>query len=101
MVVAIVGESGIGKSTLARKVYNTPTVKQHFVDRAWLDIPSCITEADMVRLIYKRLHLGGEAALTMEEIHDSLSKHLKERYLIVVDGNVKTFELRAGRPAQQ
>ncbi|KAF8686853.1 hypothetical protein HU200_043356 [Digitaria exilis] len=92
LIVSILGESGIGKSTLARRVYDSPAAKWRFKARAWLDLPAFITEADIVHLICRGLRLGGGAASTMEEIHDSLSEHLKTRsYLIVVDGIVQAF----------
>uniref|UniRef100_A0A0A9AJU9 Uncharacterized protein n=1 Tax=Arundo donax TaxID=35708 RepID=A0A0A9AJU9_ARUDO len=91
-IVLITGESGIGKSTLALMVFDSPVVRRQFKARAAWNLPPCVTEADALYAIYRRLCPSAKAPATVEEIHGALTEHLKERsYLIVLNGTVKLF----------
>lgn len=92
-IVMIVGESGIGKSTLARVVLDNHVVKKHFQAHAWLNLPPSTTEADALYLIYQLLCPFVEAPpKTDEEIRSALTEFLMDRsYVIVLDGIEKLF----------
>ncbi|CAN6192573.1 unnamed protein product [Urochloa humidicola] len=91
-IVSIVGESGIGKSTLARMVLDSHVVKKHFDAHAWLNLPPCTTEADALYLIYQLLCPSDDAPKTEEEIRSALTGYLTDkRYVIVLDGIEKLF----------
>ncbi|OEL33804.1 Disease resistance protein RPM1 [Dichanthelium oligosanthes] len=90
-VIAIVGESGIGKSTLAWKVYDSPDIRRHFDQRVSINIPPHIRDTDILYFIYNRLRPDAhdEKPSTIQEVHTALSSHLKgKRYLVMVDGLV-------------
>jgi len=89
--IAIVGESGIGKSTLAWEVYDSDAIRCHFDERVSINIPPHVRDTDILYFIYKRLcpNDEDEKSSTTEKVHDYLSNHLKDkRYLVMVDGLV-------------
>ncbi|KAL6841661.1 hypothetical protein ACP4OV_028490 [Aristida adscensionis] len=89
-VISIVGESGIGKSTLAWKVYDSITIRQKFEVRAWINVPPQIRDNDILYVIYKRLcpETDEDQPLsTQRQVHHALLEYLKDkRYLVMVDG---------------
>ncbi|CAN6216590.1 unnamed protein product [Urochloa humidicola] len=88
-VISIVGESGIGKSTLAWKVYDSSKIMKQFDVRVWINVPPQIKENDILYFIYKRLcpESDEDMPLTTEDVHNALLKYLGDkRYLVMIDG---------------
>ncbi|XP_078149380.1 putative disease resistance RPP13-like protein 3 isoform X2 [Carex rostrata] len=84
-VVSIWGPGGLGKTTLAHKIYNSNNVKERFGLRIWVTISQNFQLIDILRKIMKQLDPSKqpedqEALLTM--IHESLRSNT---YLIVFD----------------
>ncbi|PHT26468.1 hypothetical protein CQW23_33915 [Capsicum baccatum] len=87
-VIPIVGMGGIGKTTLAKEVYNNESVLCRFDVRAWATVSQQHGRKEillgLLRLTIKmddRVRTRGEA-----ELADMLQKSLKrKRYLIVLD----------------
>ncbi|CAJ2662730.1 unnamed protein product [Trifolium pratense] len=51
-VISIIGMGGLGKTTLARKVYNSDKVKKHFNCRAWVSVSNeCRTRELLLGLL--------------------------------------------------
>lgn len=92
-IVPIVGESGIGKSTLARMVLDRDVVKKHFDAHSyWLNLPPRATKADALCLIYKRVCPSARSPVTEEKIRGALKEYLEgKRYVIVLDVMDKLF----------
>ncbi|KAL6873566.1 hypothetical protein ACP4OV_013648 [Aristida adscensionis] len=92
-IVSIVGESGIGKSSLAGMVFKSHVVHRHFQARAILNLPPCIAEADAVYHIYKCLcsvHVTAKRSSVA-----SLCEYLRDKsYLVVAAGASKLFNWR-------
>ncbi|WVZ48865.1 hypothetical protein U9M48_000263 [Paspalum notatum var. saurae] len=58
MVVSIVGTGGMGKTTLAQKIFNEVTIQEHFKTKIWLSITQHFDDAELLRTAIK--HAGGD-----------------------------------------
>ncbi|KAL8557490.1 hypothetical protein ACS0TY_004793 [Phlomoides rotata] len=52
-LAAIMGMGGIGKSTLARKIYNNPAIAARFEKRAWVVVSSEFAAEDMKQIMHE------------------------------------------------
>ncbi|KAJ4770390.1 Disease resistance protein [Rhynchospora pubera] len=88
-VVSIVGPGGLGKTTLARSIFNSPKVKENFSTRIWLFVSQ---QFNMINLSKTMLRQIRDLAGTEENILDvdyfigKIRSHLEEtRYFVVLD----------------
>ncbi|TMW91174.1 hypothetical protein EJD97_014689 [Solanum chilense] len=86
-VVTLVGMGGIGKSTLAKMVYDDPLIKYHFTICAWVTVKDRQMKGLLIGLL-------DDIVEFTDEIHEKHSEQLEEmlyrrlkfnRYLIVLD----------------
>ncbi|KAL3499068.1 hypothetical protein ACH5RR_041800 [Cinchona calisaya] len=89
-VVTIVGMSGLGKTTLAKIVYNDSSITYHFHIRSWCCVSQLYSKKDLLLQI---LHCitGKHCNTNLKEMNEDdldvqLYRHLKgNRYLIILD----------------
>ncbi|KAI4979034.1 hypothetical protein ZWY2020_015787 [Hordeum vulgare] len=84
MVVAVVGVGGIGKTTLAQKVFNDEALNAEFEKLIWLSINKDFNKVDLLRTIITQAggEHGREKALAV--LQPILAATLKEKKLFLV-----------------
>ncbi|KAK6141371.1 hypothetical protein DH2020_024888 [Rehmannia glutinosa] len=91
VVYSLVGMAGIGKTTLAKEVYEDPSVLIHFECRAWVTVGPKYQLKEILQCIIAQANPGIRKLLTegderMADLERTMSENLKgRRYLIVLD----------------
>ncbi|CAL5334385.1 unnamed protein product [Camellia sinensis] len=90
-VISLVSEEALGKTALARNVYNKVDIRQHFQCRASLHIAKDFTYKDLLVAIIKQIPICGVLAdvelMSEHQLSALLFQILMElRFLIILDG---------------
>ncbi|KAJ3679334.1 hypothetical protein LUZ60_017345 [Juncus effusus] len=92
-IISIVGESGIGKTKLGRKVFHSKKVQKHFKIRTWSLLPPKTKANNVLHKIFKKAN--GQERCEKEETKTDAKNDIRsmlvnvldeDRYLVVVDG---------------
>ncbi|KAL0410456.1 UNVERIFIED_CONTAM: Disease resistance protein RGA2 [Sesamum latifolium] len=87
-VLPIYGMGGVGKTTLARSIFQNQQIAQHFDARIWV----CVSENFNEKMLFKRIleNVSADDALHDEASREYILKRLRDklkdgRYLLVLD----------------
>uniref|UniRef100_K4D4S4 Uncharacterized protein n=1 Tax=Solanum lycopersicum TaxID=4081 RepID=K4D4S4_SOLLC len=84
-VVPIFGMGGIGKTTLARKVYDNSSIRSRFDKQAWVTISEEYNERQMLLELVSSI-MGSKQERSNDELMEIVYRGLKSRrFLIVID----------------
>ncbi|KAH0664901.1 hypothetical protein KY285_026107 [Solanum tuberosum] len=85
-VISITGMPGLGKTTLAYKVYSDKSVSSHFDLRAWCTVDQGYDEKKLLDKIFNQVSDSDSKLSEIIDVADKLRKQLYgKRYLIVLD----------------
>ncbi|KAH0685035.1 hypothetical protein KY289_022787 [Solanum tuberosum] len=102
-VISIVGMPGVGKTTLANKVYNNILVASRFKIRAWCTVSQKYNKSKVLREILQQV-TGSEEKESEDDLAEKLRRALLDkRYLIVLDDvwDIATGEIRISKVGSQ
>uniref|UniRef100_A0A2P2QM24 Disease resistance protein RGA2 n=1 Tax=Rhizophora mucronata TaxID=61149 RepID=A0A2P2QM24_RHIMU len=83
--IGVVGMGGLGKTTIAQKVFNDRATEDHFERRMWVSVSQTFNEEQIMRSILRNLgdaSVGDDKGELLKKINQYLSG---KRYLIVLD----------------
>ncbi|XP_023730644.1 putative disease resistance RPP13-like protein 1 [Lactuca sativa] len=85
-IVAIVGMGGIGKTTLAKVLYNEEKVKDHFEVKAWVCVSEECDVFNISKAIFQAVTGQNKDFANLDLLHVTLKEELsKKRFLFVLD----------------
>ncbi|XP_048446377.1 disease resistance protein RPM1-like [Pyrus x bretschneideri] len=92
-VISVVGMGGLGKTTLAKKVYDQPKVMGHFDCYAWITVSQSYRVEDLLRTVIKKFYSSRKErfpeeidTMDKESLISTSREYLQQkRYVVVFD----------------
>nr|ALO70067.1 NBS-LRR-like resistance protein [Oryza sativa] len=84
--LAIVGTGGVGKTTLAQKIYNDRKIKGSFNKKAWVCVSKVYSEASLLRELLRIMEVHHDQDESIGELQSKLEIAIKETsFFLVLD----------------
>ncbi|GMP78434.1 hypothetical protein CsSME_00034356 [Camellia sinensis var. sinensis] len=93
-VISLVGMDGIGKTTLAKKVYDSQEMAAHFDCKAWITVSQSYKPKELLKTMIEQLSRKDVLTLPDEGIDSLIAKargYLYEKKYVVVFDDVAAF----------
>ncbi|KAK2652711.1 hypothetical protein Ddye_012567 [Dipteronia dyeriana] len=95
-LIAVIGEGGSGKTTLARTIYDRVDVRRYFTKRAWIQVPSLFNATQVLGDILQQINeaeLVEESTLSEDELMWIIIKLLNGARCLIVLEDVETPQI--------
>ncbi|TVU24386.1 hypothetical protein EJB05_26820, partial [Eragrostis curvula] len=84
--LAIVGTGGVGKTTLAQKIYNDQKIKDIFDTKAWVCVSKDYSEDALLKVVLRNIGVHQEPGESVGELQRKLQQAIKEKsFFLVLD----------------
>ncbi|XP_031260973.1 putative disease resistance RPP13-like protein 1 [Pistacia vera] len=91
-VIAIVGEAGVGKTTLAELVYNDERVKKYFDCKAWVCLSEVLDAKRLTKAILGQLTDQTSDVENRNSLQVKLKESLNKKKILLILDNVRSNE---------
>nr|UBY06868.1 NBS-LRR disease resistance protein [Dasypyrum villosum] len=84
--LAIVGTGGVGKTTLAQKIYNNPKIKGRFKMQAWICVSQDYNEVTLLKEVLRNIGVHHEQGETIGELQRKLAETIEGKsFFLILD----------------